>query len=412
MLIERPAYLNKLIAARGSDQVKVVTGIRRCGKSYMVFRLFKNHLLDQGVPEDHIVEMAFDRFTNRAYRNPAVFYDFASRAVSGEGDFYLLLDEVQLLDGFAEVLNDFIAMPNVDVYVTGSNARLLSRDVVTEFRGRAHEIALSPLTFTEFMSARSGDVRGGYQEFLTYGSLPAILSQDGVEDKVDYLERLYDEVYVSDIVERNGIRDTGNLEDLIDVLASNVGSLTNAARISATFKSEKHVVVAPDTVERYITCLEDAFLVKRAKRYDLKGRRYIGSPYKLYFTDLGLRNARLNFRQLDEGHLMENAIYNELVARGYGVDVGCIPATVKDSDGKTHRTQLEVDFVCNKGSERLYVQSAFKLTTREKALQETRPLERVGDNFRKVLITADGLAPHFDERGILRMSVYDFLLNV
>lgn len=412
MIIERPRYMNQLVSGMGSGQVKVITGVRRCGKSFLVFEMFKKHLVDQGVSEDRIVEMAFDRYGSKKFRDPEVFYPYVKDKLGRvSGKRYVLLDEVQLLGDFAEVLIDLAAMKDVDVYVTGSNARLLSKDVITEFRGKGQEIALRPLSFSEFMGAYDGDKRDGYIEYATYGGLPAVLSRRSGEEKARYLTSLYDELYVSDIVERNNVRDQGNLEEIIDVLSSAIGSLTNASKLSATFKSEKHVNIAPETVDRYISFLEDAFLVSRAKRYDLKGRRYIGTPFKFYFSDLGLRNARMNFRQMEETHIMENVVYNELVGRGFSVDVGVVPSTRKGEDGRNHRTQLEVDFVCNKGSLRYYVQSAFALPTAEKAAQERRPLLEVGDGFKKVIVTKEGFEPHYSEEGILMMNVYDFLLN-
>lgn len=412
MIIERPTYMKQLIAALGTDQVKVVTGIRRCGKSYLLFSLFKQYLLDQGIPGSNIFEMAFDKFSNRQYRDPNVFYPFVSEWLSAtNGKRYILLDEVQLLDDFAEVLIDLIANEGVDVFVTGSNAKLLSHDVITEFRGRGQEIAMAPLSFSEFMNAYPGDKRDGYIEYATYGGLPGVLQRETPEAKTDYLNSLYDELYIRDIIERNGIKSQSNLEELIDVLSSAIGSLTNASKLSATFKSAKNAQFAPETIERYIAALEDAFLIRRAKRYDVKGRRYIGTPFKFYFTDLGLRNARMNFRQFEETHIMENVIYNELVGRGLGVDVGVVPASRKDADGKSHRVQLEIDFVCNKGSKRYYVQSAFALPTPEKQEQEQRSLLRIDDAFKKIIVTKDGIGPHYNENGILMMNVYDFLLN-
>ena len=412
MVIERPRYLSQLVAGMGTDQVKVVTGVRRCGKSFLVFELFREYLLAHGVPEQNILQMAFDRFGNRSYRDPEVFYPYAVERLGGmEGPRYVLLDEVQLLDDFSEVLIDFIGMDEVDVYVTGSNARLLSKDVVTEFRGRGQEIRLAPLSFSEFMAARGGETRTGYVEYATYGGLPAILSKHSPEEKTSYLTSLYEELYLRDIVERNGVRDRGNLEELVDVLSSGIGSLTNASKLSNTFKSEKQVSIAPETVDRYISYLEDAFLVSRARRYDIKGRRYIGTPYKFYFTDLGLRNARMNFRQMEETHIMENVIYNELVCRGYGVDVGVVPVAGRAADGRVRRSQLEVDFVCNKGSRRYYVQSAYALPTPEKREQELASLLRIDDSFKKVVIVQDGLLPHYDEHGVLWMNIYDFLLD-
>lgn len=412
MVIERPKYLQALIAAMGSDQVKVITGIRRCGKSYLVFTLFKNYLLEQGVPEGNIVEMAFDTFRNKKYRDPDVFYPYAiDRLEQAHGKRYVLLDEVQLLGEFSDVLIDLNGIEDVDVYVTGSNAKLLSRDIATEFRGRGQEIKMAPLSFSEFMSAYEGDKRDGYEEYATYGGLPAVLARKTPEEKVAYLKSLYDELYIRDIVDRNRVRDEGNLETLVDILSSSIGLLTNSSRLSATFKSEMHVTIAPETVDRYLSYLTDAFLVSKAKRYDVKGRKYIGSPYKFYFSDLGLRNARMNFRQMEPTHIMENVIYNELVGRGFGVDVGVVNTTVKDARGAYRRAQLEIDFICNKGSQRLYIQSAFALENEAKVQQEERSLKKVDDSFKKVIITKEGFAPHYNEDGILMMNVYDFLLD-
>lgn len=412
MIIARTKYMEKLVKSMGRNQVKVVTGLRRCGKSFLVFNLFKNYLLEQGVPESNIFEMAFDRFSSRAYRDPDTFYQHVSEwAQSTKGQRYVLLDEVQLLGDFAEILIDLIAMDGIDVYVTGSNAKLLSRDVVTEFRGRGEEIPMAPLSFSEFMGAYSGDKRDGYEEYSVYGGLPGVLLRETPEEKADYLSGLYDELYVSDIVDRNGIRDTSNLEELIDVLSSGIGSLTNASKLSATFKSKKNASIAQETIEHYISYLEDSFLIRRAKRYDVKGRRYIGTPFKFYFTDLGLRNARMNFRQVEETHIMENVIYNELVGRGLGVDVGVVASSGKNELGKSQRMQLEIDFVCNRGSKRYYIQSAFALPSAEKIQQEQRSLLKANDGFKKIIITKEGPAPYYNEDGIVMMNVYDFLLN-
>lgn len=409
--IPRPAYLSKLISKMGSGQAKVVTGVRRCGKSYLVFVLFKEYLLSQGVSPDHIIEMAFDTYESKPYRDPAVFYPYLKERLQSDGTYYVLLDEVQLLDDFVDILNSLLRMGNVDVYVTGSNAHLLSRDVVTEFRGRGDEVQLFPLSFSEFMEVYEGDVRDGYTEYSTYGGLPAVLSCSTGEDKADYLQNLFREIYLSDIVERNGIRDDANLGEVVDVLASSIGSLTNPLKISNTFKTEKHLQMSPQTVERYIAYLEDSFLVERAQRYDVKGRRYIGTPSKYYFSDLGLRNARLSFRQSEETHLMENVMYNELRSRGFSVDVGVVPASVKGADGRYHRTQLEVDFVCNKGSRRYYIQSAYALPTDEKAEQEQASLMSIDDSFRKIIVTKEGTEPRYNERGVLMLNLYDFLLD-
>lgn len=331
--------------------------------------------------------------------------------IGPSGTYYVLLDEVRLLDHFAEILIDLACRENVDEFVTGSNAHLLSRDVVTEFRGRADEIHMAPLSFSEFMSAYEGDRRDGYLSYITYGGMPALFERKSTDAKVSYLRGLFDELYIRDIVDRNNIHNSGNLEDLLNVLASGIGSLTNPRRLSDTFKTEKHVTVAPETIERYISHLEDAFLISRARRYDVKGRRYISTPMKYYFADLGLRNARLNFRQFEETHLMENVIFNELQSRGYGVDVGVVSFTVRDGEGRQKRVQTEVDFVCNKGSQRCYVQSAYALPSVEKREQEEGPLARIDDSFKKIIIVKEGVEPHYNERGFLIMNVYDFLLD-
>lgn len=412
MVIKRSRYLQELINAMGSDRVKVITGIRRCGKSYLVFTLFKNYLLEQGVPKANVIEMAFDKFRNKKYRDPNVFYPYAmERIEAGHGRRYVLLDEVQLLDDFSDVLIDLASIEDVDVYVTGSNAKLLSTDIATEFRGRGQKIEMAPLSFSEFMSVYKGDKREGYDEYATYGGLPAVLSEETPAAKAKYLNDLYEELYIRDIVDRNKVRDESSLEALIDVLSSSIGSLTNAANLSNTFKSEMHITIAPETVSKYISYLEDSFLVSKAKRYDIKGRKYIGTPYKFYFSDLGLRNARMNFRQMEPTHIMENVIYNELVGRGFGVDVGVVNATAKGENGKYQRAQLEIDFVCNKGSQRYYIQSAYALNGQTKVEQEQRSLKKVSDGFKKVIIAKDGFAPHYNDDGILMMNVYDFLLD-
>lgn len=411
MLIDRPTYMKQLIREMGTNQVKIITGIRRCGKSFLLFNLFKSHLLSTGVPEENIFEMAFDRYGNKKFRDPEVFFPYISEALEKtSGTRYILLDEVQLLGDFAEILIDLIARDGVDVYVTGSNAKLLSKDVITEFRGRGTEIAVSPLSFSEFMGAYDGDKRDAYEEYSVYGGMPGTLGMAEPNQKEAYLKSLYSELYLSDIIERGGVRDAGTLEALIDVLSSAIGSLTNANKLSATFKGEKKANVAPETLERYIGLLEDAFLVRRAKRYDVKGRRYIGTPFKFYFTDLGLRNARMNFRQVEPTHIMENVIFNELICRGFSVDVGVVPANTR-KNGSSRHTQLEIDFICNKGSKRYYIQSAYALPSEEKRQQECRPLTKVDDSFKKIIITKEGSSPRYDDNGILTMNVYDFLLN-
>ncbi len=412
MIIDRPSYMERLIRQIGTNQVKVITGIRRCGKSFLLFNLFKAYLLDSGVPKSNIFEMAFDRYGNRKYRNAEIFYPYVLDAIEHtEGSIYILLDEVQLLDDFAEILIDLIARDGVDVYVTGSNAKLLSKDVVTEFRGRGTEIAMAPLSFSEFMGVYDGDKRDAYELYSVYGGMPGVLLQETPEEKATYLRSLFDELYLSDIIERGRVRDRSNLEELIDVLSSSIGSLTNPSKLSATFKSEKHVSITPETIARYIDLLEDSFLISHAKRYDVKGRRYIGTPLKYYFTDLGLRNARMNFRQVEPTHIMENVIYNELACRGFSIDVGVVPINVRDKSGTSRHAQLEVDFVCNKGSRRYYIQSAFALPTQEKRDQECRSLLKVDDSFKKIIVTKEGPAPYYNEDGILFMNVFDFLLD-
>lgn len=411
MRIERPKYLDNLISRMHTDQAKVVTGVRRCGKSYLVFEIFKDYLLKRGVSETQIFEMAFDRYGNRRYRDSNVFYPYVISQIETPGMHYVLLDEVQLLEHFEEVLIDLIARENVDVYVTGSNAKLLSKDIVTEFRGRGDEVRMAPLSFAEFMTTYDNDVAMGWQSYLMYGGLPAVACKETREEKIDYLQRLFSEIYINDIIERNSVRNNRALDELLNVMASTIGSLTNPNKLSDTFQSVTRSTIDPETVSSYIDYFDDAFLLERAQRYDIKGRRYIGAPYKYYFSDLGLRNARLGFRQFEETHLMENAIYNELRARGYSVDIGNVTVSERDKDGKSVRKQLEVDFVCNNGSERIYIQSAYDLPDSEKLAQEQRSLLKTGDSFRKVIVVGKPIERHYTDEGILLLSVYDFMLD-
>ena len=411
MEYSREAYVSKLLKGIGSGQIKIVTGIRRCGKSYLLGTLFKRQLLERGVRPDHIIEVDLDGFRNRPLRDPNAFLGYVDSLVRDGERHFLLVDEVQMLDSFSDVLNDLARSDSLDVYVTGSNARLLSRDVATEFRGRGEEIPMGPLSFSEFMEQYKGDARDGYAEYVTYGGLPPVALREGGERKAAYLKSVLEETYIRDLVERYGIRNEGDLGDLIDVLSSNIGTLTNPAKIANTFKSEKRSTLSPRTVEQYIKYLEESFLFEKSVRYDVKGRRYIGANAKYYAVDLGLRNARLSFRQLEETHMLENVVYNELRARGYSVDVGVVTAYRRNGAGKTERVSYEVDFVCNQGSQRYYIQSAFALPTPEKAKQEEASLVRIDDSFKKVIITKDGLAPHYNEEGILMMNVLDFLLN-
>ena len=410
MRIERDGYLNKLIARKHNDLVKVVTGVRRCGKSYLLFELFKEHLLGCGVPSDHIVEIQLDDRADRALRDPDVCYEYVRSRTQGGGEYYVLLDEVQLMPEFEDVLNGFLHFGNVDVYVTGSNSRFLSTDVITEFRGRGDEVRVHPLSFAEFFSAWEGDWETAWNAYYTYGGMPRVAGMTDDADKVEYLDRLFAETYFRDIVERNDVRRPDELEELVDFIASAIGSLTNPARLAATFKSAKGVEISEATVGSYLKYLEDAFLVSHAKRYDVRGRKAICSPYKYYFEDVGLRNARLKFRQQEPAHIMENVIYNELVARGFAVDVGIVDVRKMES-GVRRTTRTEIDFVANLGSKRYYVQSAYALPSEEKRAQEVRSLNGTGDSFKKIVVTRDNLMLSRDEQGIVTMGLREFLLD-
>lgn len=411
MEIKRDIYLNKLISKKHNGLIKVITGIRRCGKSYLLFNLFRDHLANEHIADDHIIEMAFDSYENKKYRDPDLFLPYLKERISDREMYYVLLDEVQMLDDFESVLNSLARMKNVDVYVTGSNARFLSKDIITEFRGRGDEVHMYPLTFAEYMSVYDGDVQSGWRDYVIYGGLPLIFSFTTPDQKSDFLKRLFDETYLSDIIGRNNIRNKAELEELLNILSSAIGSLTNATKLSNTFKSVKNKTISKATIQRFIDYLCDSFLVDRAIRYDIKGKKYIDTPSKYYFTDLGLRNARLNFRQIDETHAMENIIFNELKTRGFNVDVGVVVVNEMDQNGKKIRKQLEIDFVCNKGSKRYYIQSAFAVSDTGKMQQEQRSLIHTGDGFKKIIITKDALAPLYNDEGVLVMNVFDFLLN-
>ena len=411
MKIGRDVYLNKLISKRHNGLIKVVTGMRRCGKSYLLFNLFKEYLVNEGVAENHIIEIAFDSFENKRYRDPEVLFPYIMEKMSDERMYYVLLDEVQMLDDFESVLNSLGRKQNVDVYVTGSNAKFLSKDIITEFRGRGDEVHMYPLTFGEFMSVYDGDKQECWRDYVLFGGIPLVLGFETADQKSDFLKSLFEETYISDITGRNNIRNKAELEELLNILSSAIGSLTNPSKLSATFKSVKNKSISKDTIIKYIDYLRDSFLIDSAIRYDIKGKKYINTPSKYYFTDLGLRNARLNFRQVEETHVMENIIFNELKVRGYNVDVGVVVMNEVDKNGKKIRKQLEVDFVCNKGSKRFYIQSAYALPDKEKMEQEQRSLVNTGDGFKKIIITKDAVAPLYNEEGILVMSVYDFLLN-
>lgn len=411
MDIKRDKYLNDLIERMHNGMIKVVTGIRRCGKSYLLFNIFKKYLLKQGVQESHIITIELDKRSNKKYRDPDVILEHIESLVVDDEQYYIMLDEVQMLGEFEEVLNSLLHIRNVDIYVTGSNSKFLSKDVITEFRGRGDEIHIYPLTFKEFMEAYNGDVYHGWAEYVIYGGLPLTVTMKTEEQKIRYLTNLFTETYLKDIIERHKIEKTQELEDLINILASAIGSLTNPSKIEATFKSTIQSSISLNTIRQYIEHLEDAFIINKANRYNVKGRKYIGTPLKYYFEDVGLRNARLGFRQVEETHLMENIIYNELRSRGYSVDVGVVEKRVVNDEGKTEKKQLEIDFVANLGSKRYYIQSAFSMPTEEKRIQEKSSLVNVNDSFKKIIIVKDVVNVTRDEDGITTMSIYDFLLK-
>ena len=407
MNINRPLYLNKLINKQANGLVKVITGIRRSGKSFLLDPLFKNYLLSQGVPEDHIIKIEFDRVENLKYHHDVEKLNAYIRSlIQDDFLYYLLLDEIQLVDQFEYLLTGLLYEKNVDIYVTGSNSKFLSSDIITEFRGRDEQVRVYPLSFSEFMSVFPGDKLDGWGEYVTYGGMPQLFSMKTDREKADYLRDLVDHTYFKDIVDRYKIKRTDVLESLVNILASSVGSLTNPRKIYRTFQSHGEKELSINTIYSYLSFLEEAFVVEKSERYDVKGRKYVQTPNKYYFTDVGLRNACLNFRQQEESHLMENIIYNELVVRGYNVDVGLVEIREDDK-----RKQTEVDFVCNQGSKRYYIQSALHLDTRDKTIQESRSLDHINDNFKKIIIVKDVPKPWRTETGILVLGVFDFLLN-
>jgi hypothetical protein len=391
--------------------IKVITGMRRCGKSFLLFEIFASYLEQNGISMDHIIKVDLEDYKNREMRKPDNLYAYVESRIVDDGMYYILLDEVQMLDDFEDVLNGFMKMRNVDIYVTGSNAKFLSKDIITEFRGRGFEVKMYPLSFSEYMSAYSGSVQAGFNEYMLYGGLPQILSYTTEEQKVRFLKTLFDETYIKDIKDRHGLRKDDDLEELINIMASGIGALTNPNKLANTFHSEKKSSISYDTVKDYIDYLCDSFLVEKATRYDIKGKRYINSPFKYYFMDLGLRNARINFRQSEKSHLMENLVYNELRVRGFNVDVGVVPTIAKGEDGKQQRSNLEVDFICNLGSRRYYIQSAYRMESEEKSKQERASLLRVDDSFKKIIIVGEECPVVRDDAGITTISIYDFLLK-
>ena len=425
MDIRRDFYLEKMIKRKHNGLVKVITGIRRSGKSYLLNHIFYHHLLDSGVPTDHIIRFAFDSADDlyligesliqiekeKRGVDPEKFMAYIRSKVTDDGMYYLLLDEIQMMDCFEAVLNGYLRRENMDVFVTGSNAKLLSKDIATEFAGRGDEIHMYPLSFAEFMSVYQGDQYMGLSEYMLYGGIPLVVLRDGANDKALALQNLFQEIYIRDITRRNRVKNIGELEDLLNILSSAIGSLTNPEKLRNTFKTVKKSKITANTIRRYLEYFEDSFLIESAQRYDIRGKTYIETPKKYYFSDLGLRNARINFRQFEQTHSMENVIYNELCMRGYSVDVGVVPVTEKDAEGKATRKQLEVDFVCNLGSARYYIQSAYSLPDEAKRMQKIRPFRKIDDSFRKIVITKDIVQPHYDEYGILTMNIYDFLLD-
>lgn len=425
MEIRRDFYLDKLIDRKGNGLIKVITGIRRCGKSYLLNTIFYQHLLDCGIQRNHIIRFAFDSADDlqligesliqmekeKRGVDPEKFVNYIQSKIVDEENYYLLLDEVQLMDCFEAVLNGYLRKSNMDVYVTGSNAKFLSKDIITEFAGRGDEIHMYPLSFAEFMSVHPGDKYTGLAEYMLYGGIPLVVLRENVQDKALTLQNLFSEIYMRDIFKRNRIKNIGEIEELLNILSSAIGSLTNPEKLKNTFKSVKKSKITANTINKYIGYFEDSYLIKSAQRYDIKGKAYIETPKKYYFTDLGLRNARINFRQFEQTHSMENVIYNELCRRGYNVDIGVVQIATKDEHGKVSRKQLEVDFVCNMGASRYYIQSAYSLPDADKHEKEIRPFRNIDDSFKKVVVTKDIILPYYDDNGILFVNIYDFLLD-
>ena len=412
MEIKRDAYLQQLIERKDNGMIKVITGIRRCGKSFLLFTIFKRYLLENGVDADHIIEIALDGIENEELRDPKVCFKYIKDAMKDNGKYYLLLDEVQFMPRFEEVLNSLLRMSNIDVYVTGSNSKFLSSDIVTEFRGRGDEIRIYPLSFAEFYSVYDGDYDDAWDDYMIYGGLPQVVGFQNERQKSDYLKNIFANVYLKDVIERHEIQnDTEILEDLLSIIASAIGSLTNPTKLANTFDSEKHVKISSATIDKYLGYFADAFLISKAERYDVKGKKYIKTPSKYYFTDVGLRNARLGFRQQEESHIMENVLYCDLRRRGYDVDVGVIEYNFKNKEGKSARTQLEIDFVVNRGNQRYYIQSALSVNDPEKRAQEINSLIRTPDSFRKIVVVGNHINPWKDENGILYIGIEQFLLD-
>ena len=411
MIIRRDLYLKKLLERKHNRLVKIVTGLRRCGKSFLLNTLLVAELKNTGVADDHIICLSLEGLMNSQYRDPEFTYQHIASLMKDSSMYYILIDEIQMMDRFVEFLNSLILIPNADVYVTGSNSRFLSSDIATEFRGRGDVVQLHPLRFSEFLSAYDGDKLDAWDDYFIYGGMPQILSYQSNESKAEYLQQLFQNTYTRDLVERNKLRNENNLDELFNVIASATGSFTNPSKLEKTFRSVKQVSFPRATIDFYIRCMEDAFLVSKAQKYDVKGKQYIGTPYKIYFEDVGLRNARLNFRQTEENHIMENIIYNDLKARGFNVDIGVVEYFTKNNTGKTIRKDCEVDFIVNRGSQRVYIQSAYEIPDNAKMEQEKNSLRRINDSFRKIIITKDYMKPRTDDDGIIRMGIINFLLD-
>jgi hypothetical protein len=411
MIIQRPYYLQKLIDCRHNGMIKIVTGIRRCGKSFLLFTLFSQWLKQQGVSAQHIILIDLENRRNKNLRDPDELLGFIDSQIKDDSMHYVMIDEVQLVPEFEDVLNSYLKIPNVDVYVTGSNARFLSKDVITTFRGRGFEIKVYPLSFREFFSAYQGSEKEAFDEYMTFGGMPQIVSLHKPELKSEYLKSLYTETYLRDIKERYQIKNDEDMDNLLDFISSAIGSLTNPTKLANTFETVKKEKISRNTVCSYLECICESFLAEKAARYDVKGKKYLDTPYKFYFTDLGLRNARLNFRQLEPPHMMENIIYNDLRIRGFNVDVGVVPIVKRNAEGKQERARLEIDFVCNKGSQKYYIQSAYRMLDEQKIEQEEASLRNVDDSFKKIIVVADNIIVRRDEAGITTMGIYDFLLK-
>lgn len=411
MEIPRPTYLKQLISGQWNGLIKIITGIRRCGKSYLLFHIFENYLLEEGTPKDQIIKIPFDDWDYKELCDPAVLMDYLKSNIDDNKKYYLLFDEVQLLKDFESVLNGLMRKENLDIYVTGSNSRFLSSDVVTEFRGRGDQIHVYPLSFSEYMKVDSRHPFEAWPDYYTFGGLPHVVTLEGDHKKAEYLKNLFHAVYAADILERHRIKNPDEFNELVQIIASSIGSPCNPLKLSRTFKSLKHVTLGDKTISRYLTYLQDAFLVERAVRYDIKGKKYINSLSKYYFSDLGVRNSILDFRQQEENHIMENIIYNELKIRGFSVDVGVVEVRYTDQSGKRMRKQYEVDFVANSGSQRFYIQSAFSMPSEAKERQESASLRNIDDSFKKIIIVREHIKPKRGEDGIVTIGLIDFLLN-